>query len=205
MRYARHMTPPRWPAFVLGYTILELLFVVATTLVLTAIAVPLWSGATDHARAMAAARYVAGALARLRVEAVKRSTTAAARFTQDGARYTVGYYMDGDGNGVRAADIARGIDERIGPDDRLADQFAGVEFGIHADVLDPDSSLPLSGDPIRLGRSDILSFTALGSSTSGTVYVAGRGRQQFAVRVLGATGRTRVLYYRFDTRAWVEP
>ena len=38
--------------------------------------------------------------------------------------------------------------------------------------------------------------------TSGTVYVRGR-RSQYAVRVLGATGRTRLLHYHTGQRAWV--
>ena len=40
-----------------------------------------------------------------------------------------------------------------------------------------------------------------GSATSGTLYVQGR-RAQYAVRVLGATGRTRVLVYNPGMRQW---
>jgi hypothetical protein len=43
-----------------------------------------------------------------------------------------------------------------------------------------------------------------GSSSSGTVYVHGRQRSQYAVRVLGATGRVRVLKFVEASRQWVE-
>ena len=51
-------------------------------------------------------------------------------------------------------------------------------------------------DPIRVGRSRMLSFSPTGTSSSGTVYVRGRGAHQLAVRVLGGTGRIRL--YDFD-------
>jgi hypothetical protein len=42
-----------------------------------------------------------------------------------------------------------------------------------------------------------------GSSSSGTLYVHGRERSQYAVRVLGATGRVRVMKYEPQRRRWV--
>ena len=58
-------------------------------------------------------------------------------------------------------------------------------------------------DPIRIGSSQIVTFTPIGTATSGTVYLHGRGVTQYAVRVLGVTGRTRVM--RFDPGAgeWI--
>ena len=56
---------------------------------------------------------------------------------------------------------------------------------------------------MRIGRSRILTFTPIGTATSGTLYLRGRGSIQFAVRVLGATGRTRVLRYDARLRKWV--
>jgi hypothetical protein len=55
---------------------------------------------------------------------------------------------------------------------------------------------------VQLGAGDILSFTAAGTATSGTVFVRGRDGSQLAVRVLGATGRTRVLRYDTHLAAW---
>jgi hypothetical protein len=50
-----------------------------------------------------------------------------------------------------------------------------------------------------------MTFTPEGSSSSGTVYVMGRGGEQFAVRVAGATGRTRVLSFNPAERQWGSP
>jgi hypothetical protein len=49
-----------------------------------------------------------------------------------------------------------------------------------------------------------VSFTPDGTASSGTVYVRGRGGAQYAVRVLGATARTRVLRYDVERREFVD-
>jgi hypothetical protein len=48
-----------------------------------------------------------------------------------------------------------------------------------------------------------LSFGPSGGATSGTLYVRGAGAQQYAVRILGATGRSRVLRFDFLARRWL--
>ncbi len=54
-------------------------------------------------------------------------------------------------------------------------------------------------DPIKLGASNILTFSPAGTSSPGSLYVLGRNRAQYVIRVLGQTGKTRVL--KFDARA----
>jgi hypothetical protein len=49
-----------------------------------------------------------------------------------------------------------------------------------------------------------MSFTPSGTATSGTIYIRGRDGSQFAVRVLGATGRTRVLRYLPARKEWTD-
>jgi hypothetical protein len=62
----------------------------------------------------------------------------------------------------------------------------------------------IGGDPIRIGSSKLLSFTPLGTATSGSIYVRGRDGSQFFIRVLGVTGRVRVQRYVPRTGAWVD-
>lgn len=195
-------TTGRWRHSTGGYTLLELVFVSGVSIVLAGMAAPLWLGAVDRARAAGAARYVVGRLQHARMEAVRRSANTGLQFVRDESGYRSALYVDGNGNGLRSTDIARGVDERLAPDERLEDHFVGVEFGILEGVTDIDSADVLSGDPIQLGRANILSFGPLGSATAGTLYISGRGRQQLAVRVLGATGRARVLKYHFETKQW---
>jgi hypothetical protein len=42
-----------------------------------------------------------------------------------------------------------------------------------------------------------------GTATAGTVYLHGR-RSQYAVRILGTTGRMRVLQYKAAAHTWIE-
>ena len=106
-------------------------------------------------------------------------------------------YVDGNRNGVLARDIARGIDLPITANERLDYHFSGIEFGIQPNVTGIDPGPFNTSDPIQIGSSTLLSFSPTGSSTSGTLFIRGLRGNQFAVRVLGATGRTRILEFNF--------
>ena len=89
------------------------------------------------------------------------------------------------------------------PAERLPDQFPGVEFGAIPGLppVDPGGTAP-GTDPIRLGSADMASFSAAGTSSSGTVYIRSRRDAQYAVRIFGETGKTRMLKYDARTRLW---
>ena len=94
----------------------------------------------------------------------------------------------------------RGLDRRLDVEERLRDQFPGVDFGTLPDLPAVDGSSPPPGaDPVRLGSSNMVAFTAEGTSTPGSLYVRGPGNTQFVVRILGETGKIRIL--RFDRRS----
>ncbi len=173
-----------------GFTLVETLFVMGLLALGAAIAIPQATVTLDGARATAAARYLAARMALARTEAVSRSATVALRFEDQPAGIAFGVYLDGNHDGVRTADINAGVDVRLDGPVRLWELFPGVSIGV----------TPASGerDPVQVGASNILSFTPAGTSTPGTIYVRGRDDSQLAVRVLGATGRTRVL--RHDSR-----
>jgi type II secretory pathway pseudopilin PulG len=186
-----------------GFTAIELLFVMAIAVTVVSIAVPLTGDALDHVRTGMAARYLEARIMDARMQAIRRSTRVALRFDAVGSDYRFTEYLDGNGNGVRASDIAAGTDSELAPRQRLRDHFSGVSFGLRANVPDVNgtrSSAP--GDGVRIGTSRMLTLGPDGTATSGTLYVQGR-KGQYAVRILGATGRTRVL--RFDAGAgeWV--
>ena len=171
---------------------------------MAAIALPSILGGLDDARAAAAARYVA-ALARLtRVQAATRSISVGLRFEPEGATYRYAVYADGNGNGLRRRDIREGIDTPITPMERIGDRFPGVELGVVAGItgISDGREMARDADPVRLGAADILTFSPLGTATSGTIFLRSRMGRQYAVRVLGASGRTRVLKYRHETRSW---
>lgn len=168
------------------------MFAVATAGVLAAATVPQLTTGVERARAGGAARYLAGRLAFARSQAVARSTNVALAFTAEGNTFTVAMYADGNGNGVRTADMSAGLDPLIEKAVRLSDLFPRVVLSLS----DPSDTSPAT--------SALMSFSPIGTASSRTLYLRGADGSQYAVRVLGATGRTRVLRYVASTRAWVE-
>ena len=107
------------------------------------------------------------------MEAVARSSDVALRFVQTADGYAYGVYVDGNGNGVRTADIQRGIDQQLMPLERLPGLFSGVDFGVLPGVPAVDSGSPPPGtDPIKLGSSNILTFTSIGTSSSRAAFTS---------------------------------
>jgi len=186
-----------------GYSLLEVLVAVSIMVIVTGAAIPFAQGSVDRSRAAGAASYVAGRMAMARFEAVKRSAAVAIRFVQNADGYRLQTYVDGNGTGVLTLDIAHSIDRPITSDERLDDHFPGVTFGIQPNVTGLDPGKPFdAGDPVQIGPSTLLSFSPNGSSTSGTLFIRGRRASQFAVRILGATGRTRVFEFNFGDGKW---
>jgi prepilin-type N-terminal cleavage/methylation domain-containing protein len=187
-----------------GYSLLELMMVVGLGATLSAAAVPEYLTALDEVRASGAARHVSARLQRARMEALRRSAMVGLQFTQTaGGGYSYALYVDGNRNGVLSLDIQRGADRSIAAVERLPDQFAGVEFGVVPGLppIDAGGAAP-GADPIHLGAGSIASFSAVGTATSGTVYIRGRRNAQYAVRILGETGKTRMLKFEPKTRKW---
>ena len=134
-------------------------------------------------------------MAMLRTHAVSKSTTMAMRFQRGAGGLTIAVYADGNGNGVRTRDIEAGTDLMVEQPVRLADLFPGVAVAVPASF---------DGEAVDLGGSELLSFTPEGTSSSGTINVLGRDGSQFAVRILGVTGRIRLLRFEPRTGQWVE-
>ena len=149
----------------------------------------------------AAARYVAGVVLNDRMDALKRARSVALHFEPSGPDYVFEPYVDGNGNGVRTAEIRSGVDPAIGAGQRLSERFPGVTFGLQAGLPDADVSGATNTDGIRVGSARILATGPDGTATSGTLYVQGR-RAQDAVRGLGATARTRVMKFERGAGAW---
>lgn len=187
-----------------GYTILELLFAIAIAGTMTTIAVPQGLRALDDFRTKMAARHLAQRLADARVTAIKRSTAVGLRFEAGSPDYRVSTVVDGNHNGLRTAEITRGTDLTVTPAEPLDAHFTGVTFGILTGVPDADGQPPGSSDGVRTGVSKLLSMNPDGTSSSGTLYVHGRDRSQYAVRVLGATGRVRILKFDFALQRWTD-
>jgi prepilin-type N-terminal cleavage/methylation domain-containing protein len=192
-----------------GLTLLELMFSVAIGATVAGLAVPLMGDAVDEMRTMSAARYMAGRINAARLDAVRHSRATALRFEaldageESGARdYSFVPIGDWNGNGIRSAEIRDGIDRALGPPERLSDKFPQVRFELTAGAPDADAQPGTGPDGVRIGSGRILTMSLDGTATSGTLYIRGR-RSQYAVRVLGVTGRTRLLQYLPHDRTWI--
>jgi type II secretory pathway pseudopilin PulG len=185
-----------------GYSLLELVFVMALSITVSAAAVPQYLSGLDDTHATAATRYVSARLQRARMDAVVRSASVAIQFSSSPTGYAFGVYADGNRNGVLTYDIQHGIDRPLGAVEQLSDQFPGVDFGVLPGLPAIDSgSSPPGSDPIHLGSGSLASFSSAGTSSSGTLYLRSRGGAQLAIRIFGETGRTRLL--QFDRNAWI--
>ncbi|MEQ1898356.1 MAG: GspH/FimT family pseudopilin [Vicinamibacterales bacterium] len=179
-----------------GLTLVEVLVACALAAGLAAMSGGVAHGAVDRTRARQAARHLAGELARARALALARSVAVAISFGPDTAGVPTALYADGNGNGVRAAEIASGTDFALSPPRRLAELFPGVRFG----VVDPAAGTL----PVRLGGTRLVTFSPLGTSTSGSLYLAGRDGSQYVLRIAGAVARVRVLRLNRSTGTWGE-
>jgi prepilin-type N-terminal cleavage/methylation domain-containing protein len=188
-----------------GYSLVELLVVAAIVATVAGVSLPVLTHVSDVAEAAAASRHLAGAIARARFEAARRHRTVALRFADDSSDAPFSLFVDGDGDGVAAADVAAGIDPPLSPPDRLSDHFGAARFAVAGAMPGIDSSGPLTSldAPIRLGPGQQVSVTPLGTSTSGTLYIASRRGVQYAVRIAGVTGRVRVLRYVPGEMRWL--
>jgi hypothetical protein len=183
-----------------GYSLTELAVTVGVVATVAAIAVPAVDAGLDEARTAGAARYLSARLVDARMEAIQRSTEVAMRFTSTGRGYIFAVYADSNHNGVLARDVQDSIDRPIRGEERLSDNFRNVEFGTLPGLPAIDAGgTPPGNDPVRCGTGNSLSFGPLGTSSSGTVYVLGRSRSQYAIRVFGGSAKIRV--YRFDWRS----
>lgn len=174
---------------------METLFVAGVVTIIAAVSVPQLTAGLERARTRAAARYLAAQMASVRMQALKRSSAMALRFQRSPGGVLVSVYVDGNRNGVRAAEITSGVDRLVEAPVRLEDLFPGVT--ISAPAGDP-------GPAVDLGGTELLTFSPGGTATSGTIKILGRDGSRFALRVFGSTGRIRLL--RFDPRVgdWTE-
>ena len=184
-----------------GYTLIELVFTLGLAATLSVAAGASAQAALEEYRAAGAVRYLSARLQQARMEAIVRGVHVAVRFDRRGSTFAYAVFVDRNRNGVLANDIQRGIDREIRPFEELADHFAGVAFGTLPALPSVESAGQAVGnDPIRTGPTDMVVFTPLGTATPGSLYVRGGSRTQFAVRIFGETGKTRIL--RFNTRSW---
>jgi type II secretory pathway pseudopilin PulG len=190
-----------------GFQLAELIVSLAVLVLILLLGAPSLVQATSDMRLRLAAFELAGVLRLARASAVRLDANVAVKFrTEKDGAVTFTLYRDGDGDGVLNRDIDAGIDRPVGPPRRLANLGRGVGFGFPpgpapADPSSPGHPLNVS-DPIRFNQSDLASFSSLGTSTPGSLYLTDGVGRLLAVRVANRVGKVRILTWVPERRIW---
>jgi len=187
-----------------GFTLLELLTVVAIIGIIALVSMPAFSNYRRNASMKAEVAELRGILRAVRSRAIARGQHCGVKFTRVANVWTYSLYDDTNGNGIRSADIASGVDRRYAGPSMLMPQFniAGIAL-LDKTIRDPDGDkLAPSASAVQFGSSTICSFSPTGSATPGTIYITDGAGKLCALRVYGASGRVRVLRYDAAAHRW---
>jgi type II secretion system protein H len=189
-----------------GFTLIEVLIVIAIIGLAAGVATPHAQSLRRRAAVRATAAQIRSMFRAARSRAITRSANAGVRFTQSASDWQFAIYDDGDGDGIRTDDINAGIDRRVAKARNVSPEPALASVALPAVVtIDPDgASIKPGASPVQFGSSKICSFSPMGQSTSGTIYLADSGGQAYCVRVFGGSGRVRLLRYDSRRRRWEE-
>jgi type II secretory pathway pseudopilin PulG len=186
-----------------GWSLPELLAALIVLGLVVAICAPATAEMMAEARAAAAAREVAATLQAMRWRAVSTHRTHGLFFRLDARGWHWFVVRDGNGNGLRTAEVRDGTDPTLSGPHRIEDRVEGLQVGfppaLEIPAIPPRSgSIPDLGDPVKFGNSNLIAFSPLGTASSGTLYLTDRRYALRAVVLFGPTVRIRV--WRLDTR-----
>lgn len=187
-----------------GMTLGELLVVVGILAVMLAVGLPAAAELRDAGRAAAAARQLAMTFASERWRAVATSRSCGLLFESGPDGWSWLEVEDGNGNGLRTAEVRSGVDPVRSPRRRIQTIVSGTTLGWPPGGPFPEAPpgtglLSDGDDPVRFGRSDLVSFSPNGRASSGTLYVTDGRSRLYAVVLFGPGARVRV--WRWDRGA----
>jgi hypothetical protein len=183
----------------------EVVVIFALLTAVVAVAAPAVGSLEAAVSGRSAAAEVSAALFRARAYAISSGRYVGLKFQKNGDRCEWALYRDGNGNGIRTSEIASGVDRSLGVS--YAWSRNDVRPGILTGNPVPDPGRPghfldRLDDPIRFGNSDICSFSPIGESSPGSVYLWDGRDRMAVVRVFDRTAKIRALYYRRGQKEW---
>ena len=191
-----------------GLTLLELLVASTVTMLVGVAAFPAMGQLLGSVRTAAATRLLVVQLQGLRAKSISRACSHGLLFERDEQGWFWFEVGDGNGNGLRTEDLREGRDAVLSGPHRLGDLLPHVDLGFPTGLpirrIPPRSGWIRDLDrPVRLGNTAILSFSPLGTSSSGTLYVSDGGRRLMAIVLYGRTGRIRVWRHDAEVGRWI--
>jgi prepilin-type N-terminal cleavage/methylation domain-containing protein len=188
-----------------GFSAIELLVVLALVGIFIVFTGTNWAGMQKQKDFEVFARETLNLFERCRWKALNERRYAGAVLTQMNQDYFATFYQDGNGNGIRRADIQLGVDTRFYGPVKLSRALDDIRLAIlNAQIpeIPPKTGvIPNSSDPIKFGNSNIVSFSPFGDSSSGTLYLGCESQQQmFAIVLFGATARLSL--WKFSNQTW---
>jgi prepilin-type N-terminal cleavage/methylation domain-containing protein len=188
----------------LGLTLLEVLVVLAIIGIIAAASMPAFASYRRNASMRAQAAELRSIFRAVRSRAIMRGAHAGVKFTRAGNTWVYSLYDDGNGNGIRSAEIVSGMDRRYAGPSMLMPQFNIASIALLSTTIrDPDGDpLPPTASAVQFGSSTLCSFSPTGSATSGTIYITDGAGHLRALRVYGASGRVRLLSYDTGRKRW---
>jgi len=190
-----------------GFSLVEGLVVLTLAALLAATTVPLALDRCNEARAASAARFLATTFQALRWKAVSTGTAHGLFFERDATGWKWSLVRDGNGNGLRTAEVRNGTDPVLeGPlrlesiVERMTLGFPGA--GPFPRIPPSTGNIAALADPVKFGGSDLVSFGPLGTASSGTLYLTDTRSELYGVLLYGPTARVRVWRYVARNGTW---
>lgn len=188
-----------------GFSLVEILVVVAIIGLVVSVTIPNLNAYRRRAALRAAAREIMSELRQTRSEAIARGRNVGVKFSRSSAGdWLYSVYEDGDFDGIKREDIERGDDPLLQHARPVLHATGGARIGLpERPVRDPDSGRLLrpNTSPVKFAAS-LCAFSVLGGGTAGSIYLTDGHDNVAIVRVAGATGRVRLLFYDAASRRW---
>jgi prepilin-type N-terminal cleavage/methylation domain-containing protein len=188
-----------------GYSAIELLIVIALIGLFLLFTSNNWAGMQKQKDFEVFAQETLNLFEKCRWKALNERRYAGAVIENLNQDYFVSLYQDGNGNGIRRAEIQLGVDRRFYGPVKLTRAMEDIHVGIlHPQIpeIPPKTGfIPNIADPVKFGSSDIVSFSPFGDSSSGTLYLGCQSQQQmYAIVLFGSTARLSL--WKFSNQNW---
>ena len=190
-----------------GTSLPEIVVVLAILGIVFALGLPSLTDLLAEEGLAVAAREVSAILIGARDRAVFQGADVGVKWVSSGEDLVLSVYQDGNGNGVTTADIKKGVDRLVAGPFGMRNKYPGITFSFVPGFngTDPgEAAIGNLADPIRFGASDICSFSPLGKSSPGSVYLSNRKRRQAAVRVTPANAKIQIFTWHGKTLKWIK-